>query len=176
MVGTNDSQFEVHGTLRALDGFGSVRIEMQVAAPVAQVWAAVTEPAQLANWLGEISGDLRIGGRYEARLFPSGWDGEGHVLECEPERRWRVDKAEPGGPLSFTEIVLAPEGSNETSVVFISNGMPLDMVAVFGVGNQLQVENLAAYMSGQPLIDPEPFWAELLPHYEELTVEQLDTR
>ena len=33
------------------------------------------DPLRLARWLGEVEGDLRLGGEYRARFFASGWEG-----------------------------------------------------------------------------------------------------
>jgi hypothetical protein len=41
-------------------------------------------------------------------------------------------------------------------------------IAAFGVGVQIHVENLAAYLAGGAPVDPDPFWDRLLPQYERL--------
>ena len=34
-------------------------------APIDEVWSAITDPARLGAWFGEVTGDLRPGGQYE---------------------------------------------------------------------------------------------------------------
>lgn len=41
-------------------------------------------PERLARWIGEVEGDLRLGGDFCARFFTSGWEGAGRVETCEP--------------------------------------------------------------------------------------------
>ena len=164
----SEQGLRVLGTLRAEDGVGVVRIELLTASPVDEVWTAVTDPARLARWLGEIEGDLRVGGAFRGRWFPSGWDGSGRVLECEPGTRFLVESAEEGNPLTTDELVLTAEGLGSTRVVLTKRGAPLAWIAAFGVGLQIHLENLDASLAGAGPVDPDPFWAELLPQYERL--------
>ncbi len=164
-------EHEVRGALRADDGVGVVRIETLLDAPADEAWRAVTEPARLARWLGEVDGDLRQGGEWTGRFFPSGWDGTGRVLECGPGRRFLVQSAEPGGNPTTDELELTPEGPDRTRVVVVKRGAPLPWIAAFGVGVQLHVENLAAHLAGREPLDPDPFWAQLLPRYERLAAD-----
>jgi uncharacterized protein YndB with AHSA1/START domain len=159
----------VRGTLRAEEGTGVVRIEMLVPSPANQVWAAFTDRDRLAQWLGEVEGDLHAGGEYRARFFPSGWDGAGRILECDPGRRFLVESAEPGRRTTTDEIELVPEGTDRTRVVVTKRGAPLPMIGAFAVGVQIHVENLAAVLAGRAPVDPDPFWEQLLPQYEQLS-------
>jgi uncharacterized protein YndB with AHSA1/START domain len=161
-------QHEVRGALRTDDGVGVVRIEMVVDSPADEVWRAVTEPARLTEWLGAVDGDLREGGGFTGRYFPSGWDGTGRVLECGPDRRFLVESAESGGTPTTDELELTPEGRGRTRVVVTKRGAPLRWIAAFGVGVQIHVENLAAHLAGREAIDPDPVWAQLLPQYDRL--------
>lgn len=79
------------GTLRVEDGVGAVRMEDRFATGIDDLWSALTDPARLARWLGEIEGDLRLGGEYRAHYFASGWKGAGRIVECEPPHHLRVD-------------------------------------------------------------------------------------
>ena len=78
------------GSLRSADGKGVVRMEDRFDTDIDDVWSALTDPARLARWYGEVEGDLRLGGEYRARLFSSGWEGTGRVEVCEPPQRLLV--------------------------------------------------------------------------------------
>jgi uncharacterized protein YndB with AHSA1/START domain len=167
----------VRGMLRLDGDNGVVRIEMCVDAAPTTVWAAVTEPERLAGWAGEINGSLRQGGEYEALLFPSGWEGTGRVLECEPGRRWLVEGAEADRPTQSNELVLVPgDDDTGTTVILTEAGIAADMLAFHGVGVQIHVENLAAYLAGRGPVDPDVFWDSLLPEYQRLASELSETR
>ena len=55
-------------------------------APVAQVWEASTDPAQVPQWFLPISGDLREGGTYQFE-----GNAGGRILECGRPRRVRLE-------------------------------------------------------------------------------------
>jgi uncharacterized protein YndB with AHSA1/START domain len=158
----------VRGTLGAEGGRSVIRIELVVPAASGEVWDAVTQPHRLAAWYGTVEGDLRGGGTYHAVLFPSGWDGAGRVLECEPGRRFLVESAEPGHEPATDELELEPVSADATRVVLTKHGPPLEMIAAYGTGTQLHLENLRAYLAGLGPVDPDPYWTALLPEYERL--------
>jgi uncharacterized protein YndB with AHSA1/START domain len=164
-----DGRFEVRGALRAAEGV--VRIEVPVDASAAAIWEAVSTTDGLAGWLGDVRGELRVGGEWSGLFFPSGWDGAGRVLECEPGRRFLVESAEAGSPTSTDELELVPEGPDRSRVVLTKRGASPRWIAAVGVGLQLHLENLAAVLAGRPLVDPDPFWAALLPRYESLAAD-----
>jgi hypothetical protein len=44
--------------------------------------------------------------------------------------------------------------------------MPLDLLAAYGAGVQIHVEDLAAYLAGRERVDAAGRWAELQPAYQ----------
>src|SRR5215469_7943669 len=156
------------GTLRAEDGTGVVRMEDRFDTDIDDLWSALTDPGRLARWLGEFEGDLRLGGEFRARFFASGWEGTGRVDVCEPSRRLLVvTKGSRSSYELVTEVTLAADG-DQTILVFEERGMPLDPLADYGAGNQVHVEDLAAYLTGRERCDAEARWGELLPAYKAL--------
>ena len=69
----------VLGSLRSTEGKGIVRMEDHFDTDIDDLWSALTDPRRLASWLGEVEGDLRLGGEFRARFFASGWEGTGRV-------------------------------------------------------------------------------------------------
>ena len=70
--------------------------EITLPAPPAEVWEALTDPAQLAAWFG---GDLEIDPRPGGQTRYRGDDGEmriGAVREADPGRRLSFDWWAPG--------------------------------------------------------------------------------
>jgi uncharacterized protein YndB with AHSA1/START domain len=78
------------GSLRSAEGKGVVRVEDRFDTQVEDVWSALTDPRRLAGWLGEVEGDLRLGGEFRAHFFASGWEGTGRVAACEPPQHLLV--------------------------------------------------------------------------------------
>ena len=160
------------GTLHAVDGAGLVRLEDTVAAGPDEVWAALTEPARLADWLGEITGDLREGGEYRGLWRVSGWEGGGRILVCEPPRRIVLVSREDDADHDLrTEITITPAGTGST-VVLEEQGMPLEQVAAYGAGDQVHVEDLAAHLEGRSERQTADRWSVLYPGYQALPVQE----
>jgi uncharacterized protein YndB with AHSA1/START domain len=155
------------GSLRAVDGKGVVRMEDRYDTDIDDLWPALTDPLRLARWYGEVGGDLRLGGEYRARVYASGWEGTGRIEACEPPRRLLVTAAEPDQDEHATEITLAADGE-QTVLVLEELGMPLHLLAGYGAGIQIHVEDLAAHLAGGERCDADARWNELQPAYEDL--------
>jgi len=159
------------GSVRSAEGKGAVRMEERLDTQVDEVWSALTEPRRLASWLGEVEGDLRPRGEFRARFFASGWEGTGRVEACEPPGRLVVltrDADEPDVPHEHAiEVTLTADG-DQTILVWEERGLPIDLVAAYGAGVQVHVEDLAAYLAGRDRCDAAVRFGELFPRYQEL--------
>jgi uncharacterized protein YndB with AHSA1/START domain len=156
------------GSLRSADGKGAVRMEDHFDTDIDDLWSALTDPRRLARWMGEVEGDLRLGGEFRARFLASGWEGTGRVEACEPPRRLLLLTMQPGQPHEhFIEATLTSDG-DQTVLVWEERGMPLDHLPAYGSGIQVHVEDLAAYLAGRERCDSDARWAELLPAYQDL--------
>jgi uncharacterized protein YndB with AHSA1/START domain len=165
------------GSLRSADGKGVVRMEDRFDTDVDDVWSALTDPRRLARWIGEVEGDLRLGGEFRFRFFASGSEGTGRVDACEPSRRllltMRDADPQPGQPdQDVIEVTLAAHG-DQTILVAEERGMPPDLLAAYGTGVQIHVEDLAAHLAGREHGDSEARWNELMPAYRDLAANVL---
>jgi uncharacterized protein YndB with AHSA1/START domain len=171
MTSSAASGSRILGSLRSADGKGIVRMEDRLDTDIDDAWSAFTDPGRLARWLGEVEGDLRLGGEFRAHFFSSGWEGTGRVDECEPPRRLRVTTWALDQPNEHViEVTLAGEG-DQTILVLEERGMPLDHLAGYGSGIQVHVEDLAAHLAGRDRCDAAARWAELIPAYESLAAQ-----
>jgi uncharacterized protein YndB with AHSA1/START domain len=156
------------GSLRSADGKGVVRIEYRYDTDIDDLWSALTDPGRLARWMGEVEGDLRLGGEFRAHFFASGWEGTGRVEACEPPRRLLLLTMEPGQPGEHViEVTLAPDGG-QAILVWEERGMPLDQLAAYGAGIQVHAEDLAAHLAGRERCDAGARWNELHAAYQDL--------
>ncbi|MGN6742432.1 MAG: SRPBCC domain-containing protein, partial [Amnibacterium sp.] len=174
MTDRRDEAPRILGTLHAVDGRGLVRIRGRVDAAPEVVWAALTDPARLADWLGSVEGDLREGGAYHGRFRVSEWDGTGRILVCEPPRRLVVSASEDDHDVQdeqhVTTITVAPD-SGGSAILVEEQGMPLAMIAAYGAGTQVHVEDLVAYVGGSPERHTADRFGVLWPGYKALPVE-----
>ncbi len=168
------------GRLRSVGGTGIVRIEDRFDTDIDDLWSALTDPARLAQWYGQVEGDLRPGGEFRLYIESDGWAGTGLVQACDPPRRLTVTTRESDeswrdgrGAEPFDEAIeamLRADG-DRTILVIEVQGLPLDKIAFYGVGWQIHSENLAAYLAGHERGDSEPRWDALIPAYQRLAAE-----
>lgn len=71
---------------------------------VDDLWEACTRPDRLRRWFAPVSGDLRLGGRYQIE-----GNASGEVVACDPPRSFAVTW-ELAGDSSQLAVRLAPEG------------------------------------------------------------------
>jgi uncharacterized protein YndB with AHSA1/START domain len=174
MTSNAGADTRILGSLGSAQGKGLVRIEDRYETDIDDLWSAVTDPARLARWFGQIEGDLRPGGEFRATV-----EGEriGRIEACEPPKLLRVTwreseesfrKGHGVPPFDATvEATLTPEG-NQTILVVEVAGMPLDKIAFYGTGWQIHAENLAAHIAGRERGDTEGRWTDLVPAYQAL--------
>ena len=156
------------GTLRTGDGKGVVRMEDRFDTAIDDLWSAFTDPGRLARWLGEFEGDLRLGGEFRARFFASGWEGTGRVEACEPPRHLLVMTKDDGQTDEHAiEATLTADG-DRTILILEERGMPVNLLAAYGAGIQVHIEDLAAHIADRERCDAEARWKELQPAYEAL--------
>jgi uncharacterized protein YndB with AHSA1/START domain len=153
------------GSLRSADGKGVVRMEDRFDTDIDDLWSALTDPGRLARWLGEVEGDLRLGGEFRAHFLASGWEGTGRVEACEPPRRLLVLTEQPGQAGEHAIEVTLTAAGDQTILAWEERGMPLDLLAAYGAGIQVHVEDLAAYLAGRERCDAGARWGELEPAY-----------
>lgn len=170
---TEDTQAttRVVGTMRSLDGTGTgaVRMEDSYDTDIDDLWSALTVPQRLARWIGDVEGDLRLGGEFRAR-FTSSWEGLGRVDVCEPPRRLLVTM-EPGTQdETVIEAELVADGE-QTHLVIEERGLPVDALPGHGAGWQAHVEDLAAHLAGREPADWRTRWTELSPTYRARAIE-----
>jgi uncharacterized protein YndB with AHSA1/START domain len=168
MTGSARAGTRILGSLRSAGGKGVVRIEDRYDTDIDDLWSALTDPRRLARWMGEVAGDLQRGGEFRARFFASGWEGTGRVEACEPPRRLLLLTMEPGQPDEHViEVTLAADG-DQTILVWEERGMPVNLLAAYGAGIQVHVEDLAAHLAGRERCDADARWHELQPAYQDL--------
>lgn len=166
------------GSLRSTEGKGVVRIEDRYETDARDLWSALTDPARLVRWYGQVEGDLRPGGEFRLYLESDDWGGTGQVDVCEPPRRllvttresdesWRKGRGAP----PFDEVIEATLTADGGQVILVVEvrGLPLDKIAFYGAGWQIHAEHLAAYVAGrEERGDTEARWDELVPVYQKL--------
>jgi uncharacterized protein YndB with AHSA1/START domain len=164
------TQMRMLSTMRADDAtHGTVRVEDVYDTDVDDLWQACTTPERLARWMADVTGDLRVGGEFEA-TFTSGWEGTGRVEICDPPHRLVVvNRQTDATEETVVEAVLTPEG-DRTRLVVEERGLPLERLPEHGAGWQVHLEDLGAVVAGGERCDIGARWRELVPSYRDAEI------
>lgn len=156
------------GTMRAIDEqCGAVRVEDVYDTDIDDLWAACTEPDRLARWIGQFSGDLRVGGMIDAR-FTSTWTGPIRVEVCERPHHLLLTM-EPGTEDECVLEAWLTEEGDQTRLAVEERGLPLPQLHFHGAGWQAHLEDLGRALTGEESVW-KARWNELTPAYESMGV------
>jgi uncharacterized protein YndB with AHSA1/START domain len=134
----------------------SVLIRREYAASVEDVWSACTEPDRLRRWFLPVSGDLRVGGRYQLE-----GNAGGEILACERPKLLRLTWGMGAGPASEVLLRLTENDADTTELELAHSrvGDP-EFWAKFGPGSvgtgwDLILYGLDSDLAGVDLSDRE---------------------
>jgi uncharacterized protein YndB with AHSA1/START domain len=149
------------GSGRIAAGEGrAIRLRRTYDAPIDDVWDALTNPERIRRWFLPISGDYRLGGRYQ---FEGNAGGE--IVACERPHRFRVTWAygENVAPTDVSELEVRLTPASEASTT-----LELEHTAVVpenrwdeygpgavGVGWDGGLLGLSLHLRGGSIEDPE---------------------
>jgi uncharacterized protein YndB with AHSA1/START domain len=83
------------GRRLTVDGKPVVRFKRLLHAAVPEVWAWLTEPGKLIDWLGDVDVELKPSGAYRIRFAMADMTMEGTITEVDPPRRLAMIWREP---------------------------------------------------------------------------------
>jgi uncharacterized protein YndB with AHSA1/START domain len=132
-----------------------VTISQTYEGSLVDVWDACTNPERIPRWFLPVSGDLRLGGRYQLE-----GNAGGTIERCDPPNSFTATW-EFGGEISWIEVRLSerPQGRIRFELEHVAH-VADERWARFGpgavgVGWDLALVGLARHMSGGEPMDPQ---------------------
>ena len=133
------------------------------------VWEALTDPERLPRWFMPVSGDLKLGGKYQIE-----GNAGGEILECEPPQRFKISWIY-GDPtaLSEVEVRLTADAEDRTTLTLEHIAeVPEEFWSVYGpgatgVGWDLSLYGLELHLAGKDFTDEERAGFDSLPETRE---------
>jgi len=122
---------------------------------IADTWDALTNPERIPRWFLPITGDLRLGGRYQLT-----GNASGQITVCEPPRSLDLTW-EFGGQVSWVQLRLKElsDGGTQLRLEHIAH-VPDDLWNQFGpgavgIGWDLTMMGLGRHLSTGATVDPK---------------------
>lgn len=119
----------------------------------ADLWDALTNPERLPRWFLPVSGDLRLGGRYQFE-----GNAGGTITGCEPPEQLAVTW-EYGGMVSWLTVTLAPEAAESTRLT-LEHAAHVDArwdefgPGAVGLGWDMGLLGLGLHVGSREAVDP----------------------
>lgn len=140
----------------------SITLGRSFPVPLEDLWDAVTNGERIARWFLPITGDLKLGGRYQLE-----GNARGVITACEPPSGYTVSW-EFAGDTSWVEVRCAEDAEGDarlelTHTMLRSPHWEQYGPGATGVGWELGLLSLALYLEGpdEPKLDAEDFAASL---------------
>ena len=137
----------------------AVVLEREYDASIEEVWDALTTPERVSRWFLPISGDYRVGGRYQLE-----GNAGGEIVACERPSRFKVTwfYGEPATPADVSEVEVrlsAVTGERTRLELEHVADVPAEQWPQFGpgavgVGWDGVVMGLGLHLAGGSIADP----------------------
>jgi uncharacterized protein YndB with AHSA1/START domain len=132
-----------------------VEVSRAYETPVEDLWDACTDPERIVRWFLPVSGDLRLGGSYQLE-----GNAGGRIEACEPPRHLGLTW-DFGGSTSRLAVDFSPLDDGRSQLRLRHTVADDDHWREYGpgavgVGWDLTLLGLAAYLAGEP-VDPASF-------------------
>jgi uncharacterized protein YndB with AHSA1/START domain len=165
----------VTGRKESRQGLDHLVLTRTFTAPVADVWAAITEPERLARWIGSWSGDPAEGRvtfqmLYEGDEMPA----EDFVIdECTPPSRLLITTTSPhedGTPMTWQLGLELAETDGITTLQFSQSVPDPSMAEGVGPGWEYYLDRMVAAETGADVatIQFEDYYPALSQQYREI--------
>ncbi|CAM2863755.1 SRPBCC family protein [Prescottella defluvii] len=156
------------GTLvRTPDGV-DLSITRTFDAPIADIWASLTESDRTAGWFGPWEGEPGAGKTIRVQLAfeeDTPWS-EMRIDACDPPRRLALSVTDPGGAWRLSADLREADGTTELILTHL--GIPVDTVSEVGPGWEYYLDMLAAARDGTPLPEFDDYFPAQSGYYRGL--------
>jgi uncharacterized protein YndB with AHSA1/START domain len=119
---------------------------------VDDLWSAITDPERLARWMNIYTGDLRLGGTWNALLDDGSTYTTGTVQECDPPRSfvttWHAIEEQP------TLLRISVDPVADGARLFLRHEGVQSIY--YGPGWQSYLEQLDDYLGAAPSSEVDP--------------------
>lgn len=119
----------------------------RLARPVEKVWAALTVPERLADWLAQARIDLRVGGAFELYWPSHDYRMAGVITELAPPRLLAWTWPSPEHPASVVRWELQPDGDG-CRLTLRQGGLRAPPLRDVAAGWHTHLEGLAGAIDG----------------------------
>jgi uncharacterized protein YndB with AHSA1/START domain len=137
-------------------------------APIADVWASITESERTALWFARWSGDARPGNtiQYQMMFEEGAAEGDMTIDACAPPHRLAVSTHDESGSWRLEARLAERDGTTELQLVHhLDDGAPIGEI---GPGWEYYLDMLVASRDGLAQPDFDDYYPAQKQYYEDL--------
>lgn len=136
-----------------------IRFERNYPRPIETVWAALTEPERLSDWMGTTIVEPRVGGRFDT-IQDSEAPMTGKVLVWQPPEVLEFTWSNKDAPDSVVRYELRRDGAAATRLVFMQRGVLPGRSSLMMPGWHWLFDRLANVFEGKAGTQSGKTWSE----------------
>jgi len=136
-----------------------LRYERRYKRPIETVWAALTDPARLEDWIGPARVEPRVGGRYEL-FIDRPRQMTGRILTWRPPTLLEFTWGTGDAPEAVVRCELTPDGDS-TPLIFMHRKVGFVWIGLVLPGWRVHLERLASMLDGAVEPMSVPRWRAL---------------
>ncbi|MGI5214991.1 SRPBCC family protein [Plantactinospora sp. CA-290183] len=135
-------------------------------APIADVWASLTDSARTARWFGPWQGDAAPGRTIKVQLVHEEGKPWSDVTidACEPPRRLAVSAVDEHGAWHLDMVLV--ESAGVTELRFTQHLTSRESVGEVAPGWEYYLDSLVASRDGQPAPNFDDYYPAMKAHFE----------
>lgn len=158
-----------NGFIAVEEGYATLSFKRRLEHPIEEVWAAITDPKERADWFGFTAIDGRTGGTIEIVVEGPPVPREqrtikGRISVWDPPRVLEHEWNQPLVERSIVRYELAPEG-HATILTFTHRGLSLPNAQGYISGTHAFLDRLAAHLDRTDLPNWQQRYAEVKQAY-----------
>lgn len=156
------------GFLRTTGDGLELVVPRDIAAPPGEIWAWVSEPDKLEQWIGRVAGETGTGKVVELTMTAeaSAQPERVTIIDCDPPKRYQVELVSEAGTWQL-QIDVRPRGEGTRLELnqLIEQG---DDIRTVGAGWEYYLDRLIAIRSGLAPAPFDDYYPALVDYYDDL--------
>jgi uncharacterized protein YndB with AHSA1/START domain len=152
-----------------------IMMDRLFSAPVIEVWASMTRPAELSKWIGTYSGSPGTGAVKFLMNAEEGAEWEYvSILECKAPHRFKADFGT--GEDTWRALFHLVQGEGMTTLTFGQRLRSAAEVSTIGPGWDYYLDRLVAARAGKPMPNWDDYYPAFKQYYKNLVVPERPVR
>ncbi|HJN51408.1 MAG: SRPBCC domain-containing protein [Pseudomonadales bacterium] len=143
-MATKEEKIEDVGTIKGIGKHRRVEVTRLFPFAIQDVWEAITEPENVAQWFGELTIDQTEGGRIKLGFGKT--EVTGSIKTFMPPHVFPYTWEQGGESTSLVQVDLIETAADETLLTIVQSALDADVATDVGAGWHSMMDRLAQFL------------------------------